>query len=619
MKLIKDSGKKDPDAAWINIGELYVLTYDGADFIAFPLTGNQNSTPLPDDNTFVVPRAVLSSLDSSAGMSEITEAFGGQDAVSAFVSAILSGAPIVVDHGSMNTDASSNEVDNPHFSPVISARYYNVTVESGDYHFYEITFLDNLWHNYTDDINSISFIQLNFRGGEPSNPYLSSINSANSITLSDNTGTSKYLGNDVAQDTLDNKIIEGYYYGVFNNTSKLHDAHFNLEVRPLDKTIANHISQKLTTNSAPVLSKIVIATSGSVSSSTNWYSSIEDFYYSLGYIPEKIETLKEYFGKYYSDKYVSTIDDIRYTGQPETDTYGYVVAIRDQSTTSWNYSCVIPVYNKMYGKFIDLLPASDYNNYRTAIYGIIDVPTKFKTGDTFDIKLNNCYTETATKIEYRCYSSTSSAPSYTEITGFPTEDNASFTVVSGYAPSITNNLKIDIQITYANKSTRVISKTVTYDSGAVACVLGETPVLTPSGFTKIEDLKIGDEVISKNEITGENEVKSITNIKSHLDYDIYYVITRKNTIKCTNDHIFYVKGKGKVCARNLQAGDFLVTSGGLDIRIESIAYSIEDDLPVYDIAVEDNNNYYISEDCILVYTEDITKNEAKVIGDEVNE
>ena len=460
-------------------------------------------------------------------------------------------------------------------------------------------------------------------GGEPAaNTYLSSIHEY-SITLSDVFKfKSKSVGilnfSDLASDYL---LEENNYYGSLNDYNNNLDiwSSFNLETRLLNRQGSyKRISQKLTTYKAPVLFRTIIVDSNTVSLS-NWHSSIEDFYYSLGYIPEKIETLKEYFGKYYSDKYVSDVDDIRYTGQPDTDTYGYVVAIRDQSTTNWINSCIIPERNKMYGKFIKLLPADDYNNYRIAVYGVIDVPAKFKTGDTFDIKLNNCYTETATKIEYRCYSSASSAPSYTEITGFPTADNASFTVVSGYAPSITNNLKIDIQITYADKSTHVISKTVTYDDGAVACVLGETPVLTPGGFTKIEDLKIGDEVISKNETTGENEVKSITNIKSHLDYDIYYVITRKNTIKCTNDHIFYVKGKGKTCARNLQAGDFLITSGGLDIRIESIAYSIEDDLPVYDIAVEDNNNYYISEDCILVYTEDITKNEAKVIGDEVDE
>lgn len=472
-------------------------------------------------------------------------------------------------------------------------------------------------------ILKLALLSSNLSGGEPAAiTYLSSIHEY-FITLSDVFNfKSKSVGILNFSDLASNYLLEeNNYYGSLNDYNNNLDiwSNFNLETRLLNRQGSyKRISQKLTTYKAPVLFRTIIVNSGTVSSS-NWHSSIEDFYYSLGYIPENIETLREYFRKYYSDKYVSNTDDIRYTGQPDTDTYGYVVAIRDQSTTNWINSCIIPERNKMYGKFIKLLPADDYNNYRTAVYGVIDVPAKFKTGDTFDIKLNNCYTKTATKIEYRCYSSASSAPSYTEITGFPTADNASFTVVSGYAPSITNNLKIDIQITYADKSTHVISKTVTYDDGAVACVLGETPVLTPSGFTKIEDLKIGDEVISKNETTGENEVKSITNIKSHLDYDIYYVITRKNTIKCTNDHIFYVKGKGKVCARNLQAGDFLITSGGLDIRIESIAYSIEDDLPVYDIAVEDNNNYYISEDCILVYTEDITKNEAKVIGDEVDE
>ena len=83
-----------------------------------------------------------------------------------------------------------------------------------------------------------------------------------------------------------------------------------------------YISQKLifTNYKLPELRRIITFTSSKVSLS-NWCSSIEDFYYSLGYIPEKIETLKEYFGKYYSDKCVSTIDDIRYTGQPDTDTY----------------------------------------------------------------------------------------------------------------------------------------------------------------------------------------------------------------------------------------------------------------------------------------------------------
>lgn len=140
------------------------------------------------------------------------------------------------------------------------------------------------------------------------------------------------------------------------------------------------------------------------------------------------------------------------------------------------------------------------------------------------------------------------------------------------------------------------------------CFAGETKVLTPDGLTYIEDLKVGDEVISYNFETSEREIKSITKIASHEVSALYTVSTPAGDIRVTGDHPFYVVGVGEVLAMNLSAADKLMNYLGEEIGIKSVSVELTDEVTVYEIAIEDNHNYFVGEDSVLVFNEPCMKN-----------
>lgn len=139
------------------------------------------------------------------------------------------------------------------------------------------------------------------------------------------------------------------------------------------------------------------------------------------------------------------------------------------------------------------------------------------------------------------------------------------------------------------------------------CFAGETKVLTPDGLTSIEDLKVGDEVISYNFETSEREIKSITKIASHEVSALYTVSTPAGDIRVTGDHPFYVVGVGEVLAMNLSAADKLMNYLGEEIGIKSVSVELTDEVTVYEIAIEDNHNYFVGEDSVLVFNEPCMK------------
>lgn len=140
------------------------------------------------------------------------------------------------------------------------------------------------------------------------------------------------------------------------------------------------------------------------------------------------------------------------------------------------------------------------------------------------------------------------------------------------------------------------------------CFAGETKVLTPDGLTSIEDLKVGDEVISYNFETSEREVKSIAKIASHEVSSLYTVSTPAGDIRVTGDHPFYVVGVGEVLAMNLSAADKLMNYLGEEIGIKSVSVELTDEVTVHEIAIEDNHNYFVGEDSVLVFNEPCMKN-----------
>ena len=143
------------------------------------------------------------------------------------------------------------------------------------------------------------------------------------------------------------------------------------------------------------------------------------------------------------------------------------------------------------------------------------------------------------------------------------------------------------------------------------CFLPGTLVVTKDGNKAIEKIKQGDYVLSYNEETKQNEYKKVNALITHkdLESDLYTLTIDNYELKVTDVHRFYVirkniKGllgiKQYIEVQNLVVGDKVVYSDGSYHEITNISYVTEVDT-VYNLEVEDNHNYYVSEKEILVH------------------
>ena len=137
------------------------------------------------------------------------------------------------------------------------------------------------------------------------------------------------------------------------------------------------------------------------------------------------------------------------------------------------------------------------------------------------------------------------------------------------------------------------------------CFVAGTKVLTENGLMNIEDIQKGMKVYSYNE---ENEKVELNEVKTvfvnYVDYDMCKVYINGETIESTNKHPYYVKGKGWTEARYLQKGDILVTSENKEVKInniEIVKHEGNELREVYNFEVNNNHNYFVGENKVLVH------------------
>ena len=164
-----------------------------------------------------------------------------------------------------------------------------------------------------------------------------------------------------------------------------------------------------------------------------------------------------------------------------------------------------------------------------------------------------------------------------------------------------------------NEKSYTLKVEYTYEDGTVkyyTCVTPEglcfvegTEVLTETGLVNIEDIKPGIKVYSFNEVENITELKEVLSVsENYTQEEIYKVYVDGDVIESTDIHPYYVKGRGYITAEDLVAGDVLVDVDGNEVVIEKVEVSVsETEIPVYNMNVEDNHNYYVSEALILVH------------------
>ncbi|MEY9092560.1 polymorphic toxin-type HINT domain-containing protein [Paenibacillus sp. RC84] len=132
------------------------------------------------------------------------------------------------------------------------------------------------------------------------------------------------------------------------------------------------------------------------------------------------------------------------------------------------------------------------------------------------------------------------------------------------------------------------------------CFVAGTKVQTDEGEKNIEDIQVGDKVLSKNEETGEVTYKEVTATFNHETDEIYNIRVNGQTIESTFNHPFYVKEKGWTFVKDLKVGDLLVKSDGNTLKIDSIEL-VHKHATVYNMTVDEFHTYFVSDLGIWVH------------------
>ena len=148
------------------------------------------------------------------------------------------------------------------------------------------------------------------------------------------------------------------------------------------------------------------------------------------------------------------------------------------------------------------------------------------------------------------------------------------------------------------------------------CFIAGTKILLEDDIEKnIEDIQIGDVVLSYNEEKKSIEPKKVTNTSSPIHDDLVeYTLSNGIKITSTFDHPFYVNGLELASYKSewtneryilpsnvieIKVGDFVNLSNNETVKIESIMELSRINTRTYIISVEDNHNFYANK--ILVH------------------
>ena len=135
-----------------------------------------------------------------------------------------------------------------------------------------------------------------------------------------------------------------------------------------------------------------------------------------------------------------------------------------------------------------------------------------------------------------------------------------------------------------------------------ACFVAGTQILTKDGHTSIENIQIGDLVWAENPETGEKGLKPVVRVFINETDTLVSIFTETGEIITTEEHPFWVLGKGWTRASELTSNDIFIMQNGLTIQARGISIKkVSNPIKVYNFEVKDWHTYYVSNSNILVH------------------
>jgi hypothetical protein len=139
---------------------------------------------------------------------------------------------------------------------------------------------------------------------------------------------------------------------------------------------------------------------------------------------------------------------------------------------------------------------------------------------------------------------------------------------------------------------------------ACGCFEAGTGVWTARGYIPIEEVRQDDQVLARDELTGETVLRRVLYTYIRLAAPIVEVAVVSEsggdgTLRTTEEHPLYTADRGWVGVIDLQPGDVVSTATG-DAVVRLIVFTGEV-APVYNLEVEGVHDYFVGDDGVLVH------------------
>lgn len=143
------------------------------------------------------------------------------------------------------------------------------------------------------------------------------------------------------------------------------------------------------------------------------------------------------------------------------------------------------------------------------------------------------------------------------------------------------------------------------------CFAAGTPIMTVDGEVPIETVKVGQLVFARNAENGETELKPVTELIVTEQKLLYELVTLSKSgveerLEVTDNHPFWVGGKGWVDAAKLEAGMELVDLKGEPLTVQSLR-SLDRLDKTYNFTVADFHTYFAGKQRAFVHNCTCTK------------
>ena len=138
---------------------------------------------------------------------------------------------------------------------------------------------------------------------------------------------------------------------------------------------------------------------------------------------------------------------------------------------------------------------------------------------------------------------------------------------------------------------------VRYDA-PMSCFAKGTPVWTLTGPKPIEQVKVGDRVLSQNPETGELAYKGVLATTLRPQSTMLTIRSGKTAIATTLGHPFFVVGKGWRMAKELRDDDWICAQGRT-VPIDAIETA--EPVEAHNLVVADFGTYFVGKDRLLVH------------------